>query len=140
MSTWAVILFIGVAGSIGGIINAFLANEGLVLSRTEQLQDGRRIWRPGFVGNVFVGAVTAIVLAGLYSPLGSVSLGSGAGGASVNLTIGVLAGALLSGVGGARLLTNEVDKRYEEIVRRNLGTAIQNLAQPTTTDPPDNSK
>jgi hypothetical protein len=128
MPVWAVVLAVGIAGLLGGLINALLANEGLVQWRTEVLPDGSRIWRPGFVGNMIIGAVTALVLAGLYSPLGSVSLG-GASSPPVTLTIGALAGALLSGIGGARLLTNEVDKRSEAVTRAKLGSAIEHLSR-----------
>lgn len=127
MSAWLAILLIAGAGSVGGLINAFLASEGFVLSRMEQLADGRSIWRPGFIGNMLVGAVTALVLAGLYSPIGSIALGSGQSTASVILTIRELAGAMLSGVGGARLLTSEVDRRYEETARRSLNDTVQNM-------------
>jgi hypothetical protein len=134
MPVWAIILLLGCAGAVGGVINAFLANEGLVLFHTDQIPSGPRIWRPGFVGNVFVGAVTAVVLAGLYSPVGSMRLASTA---DFEITIGMLAGALLSGIGGARLLTNEVNKRYEEVTRENLGNAIDDLSQRPAVPPPE---
>jgi hypothetical protein len=135
MAVWAVIGWIGVAGAIGGLLNALLASEGLVIARIEQLPGGGRIWRPGFIGNVAIGAVTAVVLAGLYSPLGSVGLGSANPPGSATLTIGALAGALLSGIGGARLLTSEVQKRYEEVTRQNLGATIRALTQAAAAQP-----
>lgn len=132
MTPWIAILWLGLAGAIGGLINAFLASEGFVLWRLESLSDGRRIWRPGFIGNVLVGVVTAVVLAGLYSPLGSIALGGAQQVGGVTLTIRELAGAIISGIGGARLLTNEVDKRYEESARRNLSATVQNMVRGTT--------
>ncbi len=76
MAVGWVILFIAIAGFVGGLLNAFFAAEGFILSRVDTLPDGRKIWRPGFVGNVVVGGVTALVLTALYSPLGSIKLGS----------------------------------------------------------------
>jgi hypothetical protein len=128
MAIWTVLVLLGAAGAIGGLINGFLANEGLVISRIEQLPGGPRIWRLGFLGNVLVGSVTAVVLAGLYSPVGSVRIGGIGTQDSFDMTIGMLAGALLSGIGGARLLTSEVEKRYEETTRENLVSAIKNLS------------
>jgi hypothetical protein len=129
MAVWIGIASIGAAGAVGGLLNTLLTSEGLVLWRMERLSDGGRIWRPGFIGNVAIGVVTAVVLAGLYSPLGSVALGGAPSPANVTLTIGALAGALLSGVGGARLLTSEVQKRYGEVTRQNLTATVQTLSQ-----------
>jgi hypothetical protein len=36
------------------------------------------------------------------------------------LTLGALAGALLAGIGGARLLTNEVDRRLAHVTEERL--------------------
>jgi hypothetical protein len=52
MSVWAALVAIASAGLVGGLLNAFFADEGFVLWRTEQMKDGRRIIRPGFVGNM----------------------------------------------------------------------------------------
>ncbi len=136
MPVWVVIISIGTAGAIGGVLNALLTNEGLILWQMEKLSTGERIWKPGFVGNVVIGIVTAVVLAGLYSPLGSVALGGAGPSGTATLTIGALAGALLSGVGGARLLTSEVQKRYEEVTRSNLMDAARELARAAATQPP----
>lgn len=129
MPVWAVIASIGVAGAVGGLLNALLTSEGLALWKMDRLPDGVRIWRPGFLGNVVIGIVTAVVLAGLYSPLGSVALSGAGPSTDVTLTIGALAGALLSGIGGARLLTSEVQKRYGEVTLQNLTNAVQALSQ-----------
>lgn len=96
MAVWVILLSVCAAGLIGGLLNAFFAHEGFVLWRLERLQDGRRIWRPGFLGNMLVGAVAALVMATLYSPLGSVPIGTLPSGTGHPLTLGGLAGALLS--------------------------------------------
>ena len=129
MQVWVVILSISVAGAVGGLLNALLTSEGLALARMEQLSGGGRIWRPGFIGNVAIGAVAAVVLAGLYSPLGSVALGGATPSNPVTLTIGALAGALLSGIGGARVLTSEVQKRLDDATIHNTLAAVQELAK-----------
>jgi hypothetical protein len=136
MPIWQVLLLLGCAGAVGGLINGFLANEGLVFFQIERRPGGPRIWRLGFLGNVLVGAVTAVVLAGLYSPLGSVRIGgAGTQDPPVVLTINMLAGALFSGIGGARLLMSEVIKRTEETTRDALGRTIQNLSRPAIEPP-----
>jgi hypothetical protein len=126
---WA-ILFIAIAGFVGGLLNAFFAAEGFILWRVDTLPDGRTIWRPGFVGNVVVGGVTAIVLAALYSPLGAVRLGSTASrGATYDLALAQLAGAFLSGLGGARLLTQEVGRHYDHLAQEQTRAALNSLAR-----------
>lgn len=112
---------------VGGLINALLADQGLIFPKFETL-GGHRILRPGFVGNILIGGVTAIVLAGLYSPLGAVEI-SAAQAPNLHLTIGSLAGALLSGIGGARLLTQEVDKRYIESTGEKLVSTAEEVIE-----------
>jgi hypothetical protein len=126
MATHFAILLIVGFGMVGGFINAFLTDQGLALPKLDRLQNGQRILRPGFVGNVTVGGVTAIILAGLYSPLGAVEIGTSTA-PNLHLTIGSLAGALLSGIGGARLLTQEVEKRYTDLTKENLASGVQSL-------------
>jgi hypothetical protein len=69
----------------------------------------------GIVGNMATSAVAALVSWGLYGPssgallVGSVPAGSIA--VPLTLSVGTLATAILIGYGGARWLTNEVDKR-----------------------------
>lgn len=118
------ILVVVGAGFVGGLVNALLESEGLVLPKIQTLAQGGRIWRPGFVGNVLVGGITAFVLAAFYSPIGAKSLL-----AVVDFDMRALAGAVLSGVGGARLLTQEVNRRYNDAVRNLTTTAFENLTK-----------
>jgi hypothetical protein len=126
MAVGWVILFIAGAGFVGGLLNAFFAAEGFILGRVDKLPDGSTIWRPGFLGNVVVGGVTAIVLTALYSPLGSLKLKSTA--STYDLTLAELAGALLSGLGGARLLTQEVWRHYDQLAQEKTKAVIDSLA------------
>src|SRR4029077_19516136 len=98
MATPYAIALIMAFGMVGGFINAFLTDQGLTLPSVDRLPNGQKILRPGFAGNVAMGGVAAIILAGLYSPLGAVEIGTWPG-PNLHLTIGSLAGALLSGIG-----------------------------------------
>jgi len=120
----SVIEILIIAGAIGGLVNAFLSAEGFIVSRMETLADGKRIWRPGFLGNVFVGTVTAFVLGALYGPLTQILLGSGA---PIPINFGTVAGAVMSGIGGARLLTQEVDKKIGDATNKQMNQVINNL-------------
>ena len=105
-------IYVFAAGALGGFVNAMFSENGFVLPKKET-SDKITIVRPGFSGNILVGGVAALVSWGLYGPLAAVSiLGSKTGGeATISLTLSALAGAVLIGVGGARWLTNEVDKK-----------------------------
>jgi hypothetical protein len=119
-----VLCILGSVGAIGGFINTLIADEGLVLSQIDQLPSGQRVWRPGFVGNILIGAVAAIALAAMYSPLGTIHVGGGV----FDMTINMVGGALLSGIGGARLLTSEVNKQYAQSTVQSLTNAVKTLS------------
>ncbi len=107
-----VMIYVFAAGALGGFVNAMFSENGFVLPKKET-SDKITILRPGFSGNILVGGVAALVSWGLYGPLAAVSIvGSKTGGETpVSLTLSAIAGAILIGVGGARWLTNEVDKK-----------------------------
>jgi len=124
-----ILLAIVVTGLLGGLVNAVIAQEGFVLPRMRNLPDGGRIWGPGFMGNAIVGAATAVVLAGMQSELGAVIVLRSAGPSvgspdAYTLNVHSLVGALLAGIGGARLLTAEIDLALQKLATRNLSDSL----------------
>jgi hypothetical protein len=123
MTLWILLAVVFVAGAVGGVINAWMSDNGFALPRTEET-GGNRIIRPGFLGNIITGGVAACVSWGLYGPFAARYVvggpPSGGPGTELGLTLSSLVGALLVGVGGARWLTNEVDKK----LLRAAGTAL----------------
>ncbi len=100
-------------GALGGVVNALLTDNGFILPRTEQ-QDNSKIIRPGFLVNIFIGGIAALVSWGLYGPFAEVFIIGGTNDPTVGttgLSLSSAVGGLLVGVGGARWLTNEVDKK-----------------------------
>jgi hypothetical protein len=93
------------AGVVGGALNALFTDNGFIFPTTK---DG--VLRPGFVGNVFTGGVGALVSWGLYTASAFTLFGDAGSTNPPSLTLGSLAGAVLVGIGGARWLSNEVDK------------------------------
>jgi hypothetical protein len=113
MFLWKYMAIIFVFGSIGGVVNALLSDNGFILPRKEE-QNNTRIIRPGFLVNIFIGGIAALVSWGLYGPFAQVFIIGGTIDpkvGSTGLSLSSVIGALLVGVGGARWLTNEVDKR-----------------------------
>jgi len=115
MTIWLILLAVCVAGAVGGIVNALLTDNGFMLPKAA-VTDGQSILRPGFLGNMFIGAVAAGISWGLYGPLATYTL-MGSEKAMANnppegiwLSVSSFVGAVLIGISGARWLTNEVDK------------------------------
>jgi hypothetical protein len=106
-----ILVVVFVAGGVGGVINALMTDNGFVLPKSAVTNDGR-ILRPGFLGNILIGGI-ALISWGLYGPFAAYPLIGTSGAASseqVTLSLSAFVGAVLVGVGGARWLTNEVDK------------------------------
>ena len=113
MFLWKYMAIIFVFGAIGGVVNALLSDNGFILPRKEE-QNNTRIIRPGFLVNIFIGGIAALVSWGLYGPFAEVFIIGGTidpQAGSTGLSLSSVIGALLVGVGGARWLTNEVDKK-----------------------------
>lgn len=102
-------------GAIGGMVNALLSDNGFFMPKRLQI-DEQVIFRPGFLGNTLVGAVSSFISWALYGPLaGVVIAGTHIGtatnsGAQAGVTLSSLGGAVLIGIAGSRWLTNEIDK------------------------------
>lgn len=116
-SMWLMLLYVSLAGSVGGIVNALMTDNGFILPKSEKVEDKIIILRPGYIGNILIGAVSAVVSWGLYGPLSSVliagtveALKANVSPDKVGLSLASLVGAIMIGVAGARWLTSEVDK------------------------------
>jgi hypothetical protein len=93
-----------ISGALGGLLNAYLQDGGFKLPGFQVLTDGQRIFRPGFLGNILVGLAAAVVMWGLY--------GAPSPPASVHWQwAGHVAASILAGVGGSRVLTDQIDKK-----------------------------
>jgi hypothetical protein len=116
MNIWILLLYIAIAGALGGVVNALITDKGFYLPSKEQV-DSITIYKPGWIGNVIIGALAAAISWGLYGPLAAYfiagtkeAMTTNATPDKIGLTLSSLVGAALLGVGGARWLTSEVDK------------------------------
>ncbi len=113
MLLWKYMAIIFAFGAVGGMVNALLSDNGFILPQ-KGAQDNSRIIRPGFLVNIFLGGIAALVSWGLYGPFAEVFIIGGTNDPDIGtmgLSLSSLVGALLVGIGGARWLTNEVDKK-----------------------------
>lgn len=122
MNPWTCAALIALAGALGGTINALLTDNGFVLPRREF-----RIWCPGFISNVLVGAFSAFSSWAFYGSGASVELAQITERTGISLRFSALSGAFLVGVAGARWITNEVDKR---LLRESVEVAARKDIKP----------
>lgn len=116
-SIWLMLVFVAIAGAIGGIVNALMTDNGFPLPKMEPASSGTTVLRPGYLGNILIGAVAAVISWGLYGPLSTYfvagtteAMKANTSPENVGLSLASLVGGLLIGVGGARWLSSEVDK------------------------------
>jgi hypothetical protein len=107
---WQIIGIIFLAGGIGGVINALMTDNGFILPKYEDAS-GTKIWRPGVIGNVLIGAVAAVISWGLYGPFSDFDIFPKQNAENPVLKVATFVGAILVGVAGAKWLSNEVDKK-----------------------------
>jgi hypothetical protein len=107
MQVWEIAILVCVSGAIGGFVNALLAGD-LHLPHREG-----NLYSPGWIGNVVIGAVAALVFWGLYGSMAKVPVVGGAADSTAQaiFTIAELAGSVVTGIGGGRILSSEVEKR-----------------------------
>jgi hypothetical protein len=132
---WMMMLFVFVAGGVGGTVNALMTDNGFVKPKREPASAGGTVFRAGWLGNAFVGAIAALISWGLYGPLGALmlygttaALAKNASPETVGLSLAALVGAILVGIGGARWLSNEVDK---DLLR---ATAVAAAGKPASSE------
>lgn len=118
-----ILLFVAIAGCLGGLLNSLVAGSSLVLPEFATV-DGSRVVVPGFAGNLIVGGLAALLSYALYGPIAgyvvvtTAPAGDGSRVAPAQLTAASLAGALLVGFSGGRWITAEATSRL------NHGTAV----------------
>src|SRR5437867_12238807 len=94
MTISQIILLIAAFGALGGIVNSAISGE----FNYPRLDPGAKVWRPGWIGNVLVGAVAALVVWGVYGPLASYDLVTGTR-IELHLTVAHLLTSLGVGLG-----------------------------------------
>jgi len=97
-------LVVLVSGLIGGLVNALIQDGGFKLPGKVTLANNQVILLPGAIGNMLLGTVAAMIMWGLYgapSPPPGVKW----------QWAGHVAASALAGIGGCKVLTNEIEKR-----------------------------
>lgn len=124
MNPWHCFALIALAGALGGLINALLTDNGFTWPRLE-----KGIWCPGAVSNVLLGSAAAIASWSFYGSGSTVDLAEVTEKARISMTFSALSGAFIVGVGGARWITGEVDKR---LLKQSVKEAVSKNIPPET--------
>jgi hypothetical protein len=111
MQFWKIAGTIALAGLLGGVINSLLSDSGLFLPGWDEVDQGRRIFKLGALGNAFLGAAAAFISWGLYGPFSKYVIIPPGPVTDLNLDVATLVGAIVAGSGGSRLITSALDKR-----------------------------
>ena len=112
MTIWQLLASVLVAGGIGGVVNSLVNDKGLVAPYMLSRGDGSRLFVPGCLGNILVGASAAGVSWLLYGPLGQGMVGVSS---TATLNLAALGSAVLVGMSGSGWLTNAVDKKILKV-------------------------
>jgi hypothetical protein len=124
MTIWQIILLIAACGAIGGIVNCAISGE----FNYPRFDTAAKVWRPGWVGNVLVGAVASVVVWGVYGPLASYDLLAGEM-AGVHLPVAQLLTSLVIGLSGGKILTLMAEKQAATISKDQLAAAVKELTK-----------
>ena len=125
MNPWIAPSGIALAGLVGGVLKTLISGSGTIeLPSASAGSGGVRVWRPGWIANLGVGAIAALVSWALY--------GAGAGREILtavpnDLTWSGWGAAVLVGIGGSGWLSAEVDKN---VFRKTAVIAAQKAANP----------
>lgn len=125
MGIWDFIWIAAGLGALGGIANSAVSGE-FVLPRKQSGPNGIS-WRPGWIGNVLVGAIAAVVVAGLYGPLSQVQINPTGPQSLPPVTVAQILGAIVVGMGGGTILTKIAQLQSERLAKENLVLAIDDI-------------
>jgi hypothetical protein len=117
MNIWYIFGIVGVMGAIGGIANCAITGEFV----SPKFEAG--IWRPGWLGNVVVGIVAAVVILGLNSPLSPIDIFT-INPADLHLSVSQLLSSIVIGLGGGNILTQMAQKQAERAAKDTLASLL----------------
>jgi hypothetical protein len=110
MWIWWITVVVIIVGALGGGVNALMTDSGFILPGEYDVA-GNKIWKPGALGNMLLGASAAFISWGLYGPFtGYILMPPNLQAGEASLTLSALVGAFLVGIGGSRVITSEVEK------------------------------
>jgi hypothetical protein len=150
MELWVITLVVAGAGAVGGLGAALVSEDKgfrLPAKFVDPANPSSKVWRPGWIGLIFIGALAAVVSWGLYGDLAQQDFFGGGGpnvgddpaeeedeGGNHGITLSALVGAVLVGMGGSKFLSTQVDKKLLENTATAAAAAAGSSDQANPTD------
>ena len=125
MTIWTLIWMIAGLGALGGLANCFITGEFAL----PQFDSAKRVWRPGWIGNVIIGAIAAVVVGGMYGPLAHFVVTTKAPQEVPPLTVAQLLGAIVVGLGGGNILTQMALRQADRLAKDNLMNTVAGMTK-----------
>jgi hypothetical protein len=124
MNIWMTLLVVGLLGVVGGITNCLLSGE-FALPHSDA---AHKVWKPGWIANIVVGAVAAVVVWGVYGPVATYDL-TQAGKPDIHLPVAQLVSSILVGISGAKILTTMAQKEAERAAKIDLAKVLEDIVK-----------
>lgn len=124
MSFFTSILLVALFGAIGGVLNSLLAGG----FEHWHYDTAKKIWRPGWLGNVIIGAFAALVVWALYGPFSGYAVSTNE---VFPLPVAQIGGCILVGISGAKILSSMADKQADAFTKKQLSDALQTAINQT---------
>lgn len=124
MNIWMTLLVVGILGLVGGITNCLLSGE-FALPHSDS---ARKVWKPGWIANIVVGSVAAIVVWGVYGPAATYDL-TQQGKPDFHLPVAQLVSSILVGISGAKILTTMAQKEAERAAKIDLAKVLEDIVK-----------
>ena len=117
------LLWIGGAGALGGLVNCAISGE----FHLPEFDTTARVYRPGWIGNIIIGIVAAIVVWGGYGGPGSTVALFANSTDALDLKTGQVIVSIVIGIGGGKILTSLAQQQAEKVAKEKLTDALQQI-------------
>ncbi len=124
MNIWMTLLAVAFLGIIGGVTNCLLSGE-FALPHSDATH---KVWKPGWIANIVIGAVAAVVVWGVYGPLATYDLAQKAA-PDFHLPVAQLVSSILVGISGAKILTTMAQKEAERAAKIDLAKVLEDIVK-----------
>jgi hypothetical protein len=104
---WVLMAGVMATGALGGLVNALNSDNGFIMWKKDQTSSGQKIVRPGVLANIGIGVTAALLVWFLNTDFDALDPAK----PHLNLIAKSLGSGIIAGVGGARVITNAIDKQ-----------------------------
>ena len=122
MNVWEIIGLVAILGMAGGLTNCFLAGG----FTSPQSDTKGKVWKPGWIANIVIGGIAAVVVWCFYGPASSYDLVKD-GVIDCHLPVAQIASSILVGISGAKILTTMAQRQAERAAKIDLAKVLEDI-------------